>query len=395
MELDNNPYTPGASRLPAAFVGRQKELDLWAGSLRRIENGRDARPLALSGLRGMGKTVLLTHFAQTAQENQWLVAQVEAGSGKALRQLIAEQFQAQLGEIARGGFGQRTATALKTLLSFAKISVDMTGNWTFGVDVSNAPGGGADTGILEADLGLLIKDLTRLATERKIGVALLVDEAQLLTKDETQAFCQILQANQRAQTPLMVALTGLPNLPLTLAKGRTYAERLFDYHDIGSLTPAESAAALAQPATQEGVTWDDGAANLVLDAAGGYPYFIQQFGSDTWSAAQQSPISIHDARVGLATGIASLDRGFYRSRWERATPAEQNYLIAMAVDGDRGSTTADVAARLGKTQSAVSQRRSALISKGLIFAATQGRISFSVPAMGEFIVRQQQSGAAT
>lgn len=392
MDIDNNPYTPGASRLPAAFVGRQEKLDLWAGSLRRITNGRDARPLAMSGLRGMGKTVLLTHFARTAQDKQWLVAQVEAGSDKALRQLIAEQFQSQLGEIARGGFGQRTATAIKTLLSFAKLSVDMTGNWSFGVDVSNAPGGGADTGLLEADLGLLIKDLTHLAKERKVGVALLVDEAHMLTKDEAQAFCQILQANQRSQAPLMVALAGLPNLPLTLTKGRTYAERLFDYHDIGSLTPGESATALIEPAAQEGVEWDVDATSLVLDAAHGYPYFIQQFGSDTWRAAEASPITLPDARVGLAAGTASLDRGFYRSRWERATPAEQSYMMAMAIDGDHGSTTADVAARLGKPQSALSQRRSALINKGLIFSSTQGRISFTVPAMGEFIVRQQETG---
>ena len=394
MEIARNPYTPGANRLPAAFVGRQEELDVWSGSMRRIMNGRDARPLALSGLRGMGKTVLLTHLANSARQEKWLVAKLEASPNKALRELIAEQFRPQLGEITRGGFGQRTATAVKTLLSFARVSVDPSGNWSFGVDTAAASGGGANTGILEADLNILVKDLTDLARERNVGVALLVDEAQLLTKNEIQAFCQTIQASQGEQTPLMVALAGLPNLSAALTKGRTYAERLFSYHDIASLTSEDAATALVEPARQEHVAWDDDAVNLVLQAAHGYPYFIQQFGSDTWSAAQGSPITLHDAQVGLAKGIAALDRGLYRSRWEKATPAERRYMAAMAVDGGKASATAEIAARLGKDQTMLSPRRAALIAKGLIYPSAQGQVSFTVPLMGDFIDRLQDTGFA-
>ncbi|MCL2653964.1 MAG: AAA family ATPase, partial [Propionibacteriaceae bacterium] len=309
MKIETNPYSPGAGRLPVAFVGRQRELDVWAGSLRRIMAGRDARSLVLTGLRGMGKTVLLTNFAQTARDNKWLVAQVEAGAGKGLRQLIAERFQAQLSDIARGGAGKRSATAIKSLLSFVRPSVDpMTGSWSFGLDFSGMPGG-ADTGILEADLGRVLTDLTEVAKERGVGVALLVDEAQALNKDELAAFCQTIQSAGQAQAPLLVALAGLPNLPVKLAEAKTYAERLFDYHTIGALTPQESRDALLEPAAQEHVDWSNEAADLVLDSSHGYPYFIQQFGSDTWDAASESPITPDIARIGLATGKASLDAG--------------------------------------------------------------------------------------
>ena len=390
--METNPYSPGAGRLPVAFVGRQRELDVWSGSVRRVMVGRDARSLVLTGLRGMGKTVLLTNFAQTARDKKWMVAQVEAGAGKGLRQLIAERFQAQLSDIARGGAGQRTVTAIKSLLSFVKPSVDpMTGSWSFGLDFSGASGGGADTGILEADLGRVLTDLTEVAKERGVGVALLVDEAQGLKKEELAAFCQIIQAAGQSQAPLLVALAGLPNLPLKLAEAKTYAERLFDYHTVGALSSQESRAALLEPAAQEHVAWTNEAADLVLEAAHGYPYFIQQFGSDTWDAATSSPITPDVARVGLAAGKASLDAGFYRARWDRATPAERDYLRAMAPDGDGGSTTGQIAARLGRTPSSLSPTRSNLIVKGLIFAPDQGRLAFTVPAMGEFIIRQKVS----
>jgi len=390
MEAEKNPYAPGAGRIPAALVGRQKELDAWSVGMRRIASGRDAQSVVLYGLRGVGKTVLLTRFAQMAQSDGWTVAQIEAGATKTLRQLVGDEFQKQLADIARPGAGKRVVRAIKTLLSFAQASIDTSGTWTFGLNLQDSPGGGADTGLLGADLSRVLRDLAGAAEEQGTGVALLVDEAQDLTNDELAALCEIQHKAGQQQDRLLIALAGLPSLPGKLADAKSYAERLFDYHVIGTLTPAESASALIAPANEENVAWENEAIIMVLNTAGGYPYFLQQFGNDTWNAAEASPLTVADAKVGLAVGRAALDTGFFRSRWDRATPAERDYLRAMAEDGDSGSAVSDIAARLGKIVGNLSPNRASLISKGLIYAKEYGRVAFSVPAMAEFKSRQIQ-----
>jgi len=173
-----------------------------------------------------------------------------------------------------------------------------------------------------------------------------------------------------------------------LADAKSYAERLFDYHLVGVLSRDEAIDALIEPASGEGVKWSDDAIDVVLDAAGGYPYFLQQFGRDTWNAAGSSPLTVSDARLGLANGLATLDSGFFRARWDRATPAERDYMRAMAEDGDLGSLVSDIATRIGKKVMSLGPARASLIGKGLIFAPEHGRVAFSVPAMAEFVMRQ-------
>lgn len=388
VKPENNPYAPGAGRNPPALVGRQKELDDWSVNVRRITAGRDAQSIVLYGLRGVGKTVLLTRFARTATRAGWTVAQIEARAGKALRQLVGDEYHQQLADIARPGAGQRAARAIKTLFSFMNVSVDATGTWTFGLNIQDAAGGGADTGFIEADLVRVLRDLAGAAEEHGTGVALLVDEAQDLTTAELAALCEAQHRAGQQQERLLIVLAGLPSLPKKLADAKSYAERLFDYHEIGTLNREESADALTEPAKKENVEWSNEAINLVLDGAGGYPYFLQQFGNDTWKAAGSSPITVADARVGLASGRAALDAGFFRSRWDRATPAERDYVRAMAEDGALDSSVGDVAARQGMIVMSLGPTRRSLINKNLIYASKHGRVAFTVPAMAEFVNRQ-------
>ncbi len=181
---------------------------------------------------------------------------------------------------------------------------------------------------------------------------------------------------------------GLPNLPGRLSEAKSYSERLFRYVRIDRLDPDDAAVALTKPAADEGVAWTDEAATMVLDAAGGHPYFIQQFGQTTWNAAGESPIAVLDATEGLRTGWDLLDQGFFRARWERATPAERDYLAAMAVDGEEPSSTSEVAARLGKKLTSLGPTRANLIAKGLVYVPEHGLIAFTVPGMAHFIARQ-------
>jgi hypothetical protein len=357
--------------------------------LDRVEIGRSAQPFVLYGLRGVGKTVLLSDFRREAEKRDWLVAQFEAGSGKSLREALGEALHASLADLARPSAGRRLMKALKTALSF-KASYDQAGTWNFGVDLSGASGGGADTGVLETDLRKLVHDLAAAAEEEGVGLAILIDEAQDLEPADRVAVCAIAHAAAQDDWRVLFALAGLPSLPRVLAEAKSYAER-FNYEKIEELRGAVASEALTKPAADDGVEWEPEAVNLIVGESSGYPYFLQQFGQDTWNAAVGPGITYDDARVGAANGRASLDGGFFRARWDRATRAEQNYMRAMAEDGDKVSSSGEIAARLGRRATSFGPTRASLIAKGLVYAPEHGVIAFTVPGMAGFINRQPRS----
>lgn len=386
MDPVRNPYSPGAGRKPAALVGRSVAIGDWTTSMKRVERDRTDQPFVLYGLRGVGKTVLLSEFRRNAAKRDWVVAQIEAGGGKTLRELLGEALYDPLRDLARPSAGKRVLKALATMLSF-KASYDATGTWSFGLDLSGATGGGADTGILDTDLRTVIHDLADAAAEENVGLAILVDEAQDLSIDELATLCAIAHAAAQDDWRVMFGFAGLPSLPRILAEAKSYAER-FHYIPIGKIDQTVVAEALSIPAAQEDATWEDDAIGLVVKASDRYPYFLQQFGQSTWIRAAGPVITKHDAELGVLDGTNQLDNGFFRVRWDRATPTEQDYLRQMAKDGDDGSTSSEVAARLHRTVGSMSPTRNGLISKGLIYAPEHGVVAFTVPGMASFIDRQ-------
>lgn len=389
MDAVRNPYEPGAGRPPAALVGRDPIIAQWLTSLRRVEAGRSARPIVLYGLRGVGKTVLLARLAREAQDRDWIVAQVEAGTDKPLRVALSEQLHGPLANLAVPSAGERLRRALKTALSFFRLSYDaQTASFTYELDLSQTGGGGADTGLLETDLGKLIEDLSAAAADAGHGLALLVDEAQDLSPQERVAVCVAAHQVSQRGSACLIALAGLPSLPRVLAEAKSYAERLFDFHEVERLPDDLARLALVEPAALEDTPWEADAVAYIVDRASGYPYFLQQYGQETWNVALGDVLTLTDARVGAERAQLALDTGFFRSRWERATPSEKRYLQAMAADGDGGSATGDVAARLGMKPSSLGPVRAGLIGKGLVYAPAHGRIAFTVPGMAEFVLRQ-------
>lgn len=197
MDAVRNPYVPGAGRKPSALVGRDAELAAWSVALQRCERGITDQPLVLFGLRGVGKTVLLTQLRHDAQARNWLVVQVEAGAGRSLRELLGEGLYEPLSDIAKPSAGQRLLRALRTAVSF-KASYDAAGTWTFGLDLADASGGGADSGMLETDLKRIIKDVALAAGESHVGLAVLIDEAQGLSSDELTTLAVVAQSAAQA-----------------------------------------------------------------------------------------------------------------------------------------------------------------------------------------------------
>jgi hypothetical protein len=350
------------------------------------------------GLRGVGKTVLLNELLEYARERNWIAAKIEAdlgagASANAARDRIPfrNQVASALNQALRHaqGHGEKSGFFRRALATFKSFSLTASpdGSLSIGIDVDPERGRG-DTGSILADLTDLAIDLGEAARELGVGTVLFVDEMQHLSVEELGALCQACHEAGQRRLPFLVLGAGLPNLPARLGEAKSYSERLFHYIRLDRLDDADSLAALVRPAAEEQVVWSADAAQAVLDVSAGYPYFIQQFGQTTWNAATGSPISAVDAAEGIRAGLVVLDHGFFRARWERATPAERDYLAALAEDGDGPSSTGEVAARLEKKPTSLGPTRANLIAKGLVYAPEHGQIAFTVPGMSAFIARE-------
>ncbi len=389
MDSVQNPYTPGASQRPPELAGRGSERSLFGVLLDRLEAGRAERGIMLTGLRGVGKTVLLEELRLMAEGRGWVYAFVESGSSRQFRRRTARALTSSLRATSlRHRSSTRLRGALGVFRSFSlKASPD--GSMTFGINVDPEVGR-ADSGDLELDLTELLVDLGEAVSDFKAGVLLLVDELQELPLPDLAAVAGAAHQTNRLRLPVAVAGAGLPNLPSELTKAKSYSERLFAYRRIGVLNERNAAEALYRPAEALKVTWQPEALAYVVTASGGYPYFLQAFGKKIWDHAPgPHRITADDARVGVAAAQSELDEGFYGSRWARATPAQRSYLAAMAAESDNDGpvSTGQVADRLGKTHSDLGPHRDQLISKGLIYAPEWGMVAFSVPGMSAYIKR--------
>ena len=384
-----NPYAPGAGLRPPEMAGREAERSRFRVLLDRIEKGRPERGLILTGLRGVGKTVLLDELRSMADQREWIVGFVEAGMNRPIRELAARALMRSLRATSiRRRSSARLRRALGVFKSFSlKASPD--GSLSFGIDIEPVSGL-ADSGNLELDMTDLFLDLGEAASEMGAGVLLLVDELQELASSEIAALAGAVHQTNRLRLPVAIVGAGLPNLPSVMTEAKSYAERLFGYLGIRALSATGASDALRRPAETLGVTWQADALAHAVDASGAYPYFLQVFGSKIWDYASTAhSITFDDARVGVRVARSDLDEGFYGTRFERATPAQRVYLAAMSAEGADALpvTTRQVASRLGKTQGRLGPYRHELIRKGLIYAPARGQVAFTVPGMGAYIER--------
>ncbi len=389
MDPRTNPYNPGAGLRPAALAGRDDDIEAFEVLADRAERGLISRSIVFSGLRGVGKTVLLGELAGRAMERGWLVVQVEAEHTK--RDHFSAALASELANAARrqkSWFGRTTEKirdALGSITSFqATVGVE---GVSLGFD--RLPGR-ADSGNLQFDLVDLAEAVGAAAKEDHIGIVVFIDEMQELTIDQMSAVCRSCHRAGQSSLPWFVIGGGLPSLPTHLAAAESYAERLFDYRAIDPLPEVDALFALTEPAAEHHVAWERDAAQFVLGESGGYPYFLQQFGKTVWDAAAgPDTIALDDATIGVAEGQQQLDLGFYASRWERATNAEREFLRAMAADDGAPSRIADITERLGRTSSrSLGPARANLIGKGIVYAPEHGVIAYTVPGMADYVRRR-------
>jgi hypothetical protein len=388
MDPVRNPFQPGAGRRPPELTGRAVQLESFQVVLQRCEAGFSERGVILHGLRGVGKTVLLGEFAAMAGARHWIVAKIEASTEQSATRMIAQSLHRALRE-ATGQFGPSRLGRLLGVFKSFTVKVDPTGTYSFGVDVA-ATTGRADTGDLSLDLTELFAELGRTARELGVGALLVIDEMQDMSAAELIAVNKAVHEAGQGASPLPVAVVGagLPSLPTVLAEATSYAERLYSFAPIGRLTGGADAQALVGPVRALGAEWGPDALAAALDFARGYPYFVQTVGKFVWDYATASPFSEEDVEVGVAKAREEIDAGLFLSRWNRVTPAEREFLRAIAAAGSEQVATQDVATRLGRRRGDLSVRRDQLIKKGVIYAPERGYVAFTVPGMAEYIARQ-------
>ncbi|SFD01374.1 AAA ATPase domain-containing protein [Nocardioides terrae] len=399
MDPIRNPYAPGAGQRPPELAGRDEQLRAFDVVLERVAKGRPERSLVLTGLRGVGKTVLLNMLRSAAVRKGWGTGKLEARPDQSLRRPLASALHQAVRELGHPEQDQ-VEHALGVIRGFVQRDAGpqarLREQWSPGIDAPVVRGR-ADSGDIEIDLVELLSDIGGLAADVGKGVGVFIDEMQDLGPDDVSALCASCHEISQSGLPLIVVGAGLPHLPAVLSASKSYSERLFSYQRIDRLTRDAADRALQAPAGEEDAEFDDEALEAMYAATGGYPYFIQAYGKAVWDHAPRTPITAADVELAAPEAERELAVGFFGSRYDRATPAERDYLRAMAdaatdlgADADAvGSVaTADVAAVLGKKPQSLSPARDALLKKGLIYSGERGRIAFTVPHFGRYLRRQ-------
>jgi hypothetical protein len=383
----HNPYSPGAGSPPPELVGRDSILAESAILLGRIKQKRPEKSLLLTGLRGVGKTVLLNEIERIAKNTGYQTILLEAHADKSLGELIYPALRSLLHELDRmAAVGHKVKRGLAVLRSFIggiKVAV---GDVALGLDIEPATGT-ADSGDLEIDLPNLFMAIAEAAQERGTAIAILIDEVQYLSSKELGALIMAMHKMQQKQLPLVLLASGLPMLAGMAGESKSYAERLFNFPEVGALSESDSAKALRDPATAVGVMIENAALQEVFRLTQGYPYFLQEWGYQAWNSATTSPITLKVVQDATPDVIRRLDKNFFRVRFDRLTPGEKHFLRAMAYLGPAHPRSSDIANALGLPLKGLGPVRSKLIKKGMVYSPAHGVMAFTVPLFDDFMIR--------
>lgn len=383
MDAFSNPFRPGAGTPPPALVGRDELIDKYEVALRRAMAGRPGKSIMPIGLRGVGKTVLLNRFHEIAREHGLHVSLIEAPESGDFKRLMATRLRSILLELDQGPVSRAVKRALGILKSFSYTLPDGT---SIALDV-DAVAGSADSGILSEDTADLLTAVGEAAHDRQSGVLIAIDELQYLDGEELGALISAIHRTVQLSLPIILVGAGLPQLPGLAGNAKSYAERLFDFPRIDSLASDDACAVLSVPASEQDVEFAHDALDEIVKITHGYPYFLQEWGYHVWNAAPRSPVTLEDVRLAAPDVRRQLDENFFLVRMDRLTPAEKQYLQAMAELGAGPHRSGDVAARLGVKVESVAPRRSALIQKGMVYSPAHGDTAFTVPLFDEFLRR--------
>ena len=385
MDPRKNPFAPGAGAPPPALVGRDEIVTAADIALHRIRDGRPEKSQMLLGLRGVGKTVLLNRIGQIAEDLGYLLVKLEAPEGQRLAAYLAPALKSTLIRLSRTEKAKDLAAqALGALRGFAsafKVSIG-----ELQLEVNESPT--ADSGNLEIDLPALLDSVGKAARAGDGCVAILVDEIQYLTMEDLRALIVAFHTISQGGLPVILFGAGLPQVAGLAGDAKSYAERLFDYPPVGPLPDDAAREAILRPLQDEGVDINADALEKIVGVTSGYPYFLQEWGKHAWRVADASPIDVSDIVKASEDATEALDKNFFRVRFDRLTPREQDYLRAMAELGPGAHRSGEIAKLFGRKVESLGPLRSGLIKKGMIWSPSHGDTAFTVPLFDEFMKRE-------
>jgi hypothetical protein len=389
MDPLNNPFSPGAGTPPPALTGRDDILQHALMTLARIKKGRSEKSILLIGLRGTGKTVLLYEISKLAEEKHYHAIMIEAHEKKSLPEVLLPELRKVLFALDTGekisAKVKRAFGVLKSFISSIKLNFKVS---DIGLGIAiNPETGTADSGNLEADLAEVFIALGEAAQDRHTAIAVIIDELQYLKEEELSSLIMAAHKISQKSLPIVIIGAGLPQLVGKAGHAKSYAERLFDYPEIGPLKKEDAKSALQEPVQREGVVFTKEAIDEIIRVTQGYPYFLQEWGYQAWNIADKSPIDIHVAKQATIASVQRLDQSFFRVRFDRLTPREKQYLRALAELGATPQRSGDVADKLGIDVQNAAPLRNNLIKKGMIYSPKHGDTAFTVPLFEDFMKR--------
>jgi len=382
-----NPFAPGAGTRPPQLAGRDELRETVRVAVERTRLQRSTKSVLMVGLRGVGKTVLLDRMRDDAEAARIHTLRLEAPEGRSLPAILAPELRQSLLRLSRNEQAKDLAQrALRALAGFVRALKVKYQDIEVGIDLEPEPGL-ADNGDLELDLQALLEAAGEAAREASTALAIFLDEMQYVKEDELAALITALHRTAQRRLPVILIGAGLPQLRGRMGNAKSYAERLFDFPEIGALSPQEAKLAIEKPANDEGVEVTAEALDRIVAETRGYPYFVQEWGKHSWDAADASPITSEDVENASASAIAALDESFFRVRFDRLTPSEKRYLRAMAELGPGPHRSGDIAETLGREVTSLGPTRASLINKGMIYSPSHGDTAFTVPLFDEFMCR--------
>src|SRR3989344_4979562 len=387
MDPIKNPYAPGAGTPPPELAGRDDLRETVRIALARVLAGHPTKRVLLIGLRGVEKTVLLDRLREDAEATGIHTIRIESPENRSLPAILAPQLRQALLRLSRNEKAKNMAQrALRGLAGFAKALKVKYQDIEVGFDFDPEPGL-ADNGDLEHDLQALLEVTGAAAQKAGTALAMFVDELQYVAEDELAALITALHRTAQRNLPVVLVGAGLPQLPGKMGRAKSYAERLFDFPQIGALPRDAARLAITKPARDLGISIDEDALDRIVQETRGYPYFLQEWGKHAWDAADASPITLQDVEQATASAIVALDESFFRVRFDRLTPTEKKYLRAMAELGPGPHRSGDIADKLRRNVPSLGPTRSQLIVKGMIWSPSHGDTAFTVPLFDEFMKR--------
>jgi hypothetical protein len=387
MNPINNPFAPGAGTQPPELAGRDDLRETIRIAIERVRRGLSTKSILMVGLRGVGKTVLLDRMREDAEAAGIQTLRIEAPEDRSLPAMLAPQLRQGLLRLSHNVKAKDLAQrALRGLAGFAKALKLKYQDIEVGFDFDPEPGL-ADNGDLEHDLQALFETVGAAAKAAGTALVIFIDELQYVKEEELAALITALHRSAQRRLPVMLVGAGLPQLRGRMGRAKSYAERLFDFPEIGPLKPEAARIAITKPTADNDVTVNADALELIVTKTQCYPYFLQEWGKHAWDTAPASPISRQDVELASQSVIAALDESFFRVRFDRLTPAEKKYLRAMAELGAGPHRSGDIAEQLAREVTALGPTRNQLISKGMIWSPSHGDTAFTVPLFDQFMHR--------